>query len=115
MLTTVVVFAAVSLVIGNVPLMSVIVFSVWLIVIGMAIGVPAGVGYHVAMHRGLRASKVNAPAWWWSPVRYHTQLDARSYRRVVPWFFAGVFGAGLSLAGCGLILMCYFRLPSSAP
>lgn len=109
---TVGLFAAVVLVVGHIQLITLIGASLWMIVIGMAVGLPAGAGYHVAMHRGLSDSGVSAPGWWWSPVRYHAQLDRASYRRVFPWFVAGVAGAGLALTGCGLILLCYFRLPS---
>ncbi|MBC7793621.1 MAG: hypothetical protein H7Z43_07920 [Clostridia bacterium] len=110
-LATVGFFAGLVVVIGNVPLLGLVTFSLWMIALGMGLGIPAGFGYHVAMHRGLTASKVTAPHWWWSPVRYHVQLDRPSYRRVMPWFFVGVLGASLALAGCGLMVICYVNLP----
>lgn len=93
-----------------VSVMSLVWLGVAVIAVGLTLGLPAGVGYHVAMHRGLADSRVHAPNWWWSPVRYHTQLDAASRKRVQPWFIAGVLGATLALAGCALLVVCLFRL-----
>lgn len=103
-------FVVVVVTAAAVPVLSLMWFGGATIVVGMVLGLPAAVGYHVAMHKGLAASRVAARRWWWSPVRYHAQLDARSHRRVMPWFVAGVLGAGLAFAGCAIVVICLFRL-----
>jgi hypothetical protein len=103
-------FVGIVVAVALVPVMSLVWVGVFTIVGGMALGLPAGVGYHVAMHRGLLASALSAPKWWWSPVRYHAQLTPASRRRVMPWFVAGVAGATLAFAGCAILVVCLFRL-----
>ena len=103
-------FTTVVLAAAAVPVLTLAWCGVASIVAGMALGLPAGVGYHVAMHRGLAASGIRAPKWWWSPVRYHAQLDVRSRDAVMPWFVAGVLGASLAFAGCAILVVCLFRL-----
>ncbi len=103
-------FAAVVLAAAALQVMTLIWAGALTIVAGMALGLPAGVGYHVAMHRGLASSGIRAPKWWWSPVRYHGQLDAASRSSVMPWFIAGVIGATLAFIGCAILVVCLFRL-----
>ena len=93
-----------------VPVLTLLWVGVATIIAGMGLGLPAGVGYHVAMHRGLAASRIEAGKWWWSPVRYHGQLETRSRRAVMRWFVAGVIGATLAFVGCAILVVCFVRL-----
>ncbi|HSI03841.1 MAG: hypothetical protein ACAI38_10755 [Myxococcota bacterium] len=104
------IFVGVVVAAAAVPVLTLIWVGVATIIAGMALGLPAGVGYHVAMHRGLAASGIEAPKWWWSPVRYHDQLGDRGRRLVMPWFVAGVLGATLAFLGCAILVVCLFRL-----
>jgi hypothetical protein len=103
-------FVGVVMAAAGLPVLTLVWTGVAVIVAGMAVGLPAGVGYHVAMFRGLVASGVDAPKWWWSPVRYHEQLDDKSRESVMPWFIAGVVGATLAFVGCAILVVCLFRL-----
>ena len=103
-------FVGVVMAAAALPVMTLIWTGALTIIAGMTLGLPAGVGYHLAMHRGLASAGIRAPKWWWSPVRYHGQLDARSRSSVMPWFVAGVLGATLAFVGCAILVVCLFRL-----
>ena len=109
-LAVVCLFGGVVVAAAAVPVLTLIWVGVATIIVGMALGLPAGVGYHIAMHRGIAASGIEAPKWWWSPVRYHEHLDTNSRRTVMPWFVAGVLGATLAFMGCAILVVCLFRL-----
>lgn len=109
-LGVVAVFVAIVWTAATVPVLTLVWGGVATIIAGMVLGLPAGVGYHVAMHKGLAASGHDARGWWWSPVRYHEQLVGASRRAVMPWFIAGVIGATLAFMGCAILVLCLFRL-----
>lgn len=103
-------FVGVVVMAAAVPVLSLMYFGGIVIAVGFVAGLISGAGYHVAMHRGLKASAIDAPRWWWSPVRYHVQLTPESRRRVMPWFVAGVSGATIAFVGCAILVVCLFRL-----
>ena len=72
--------------------------------VGLLVGVPAGVYYHVMLHRCLGPRALLPPRWWWSPVRYHRHLTDHERGRVMPWFYAGGAGFVLILVGAALTL-----------
>ena len=72
--------------------------GVWLVAGGLALGVPTGLVYHVALARAL-AGRLPV-RWWLSPTGLHPLLDDAGRRRVLPWFTLGAVGAGLALLGC---------------
>lgn len=77
-----------------------------LVWIGLLVGLPAGVVYHVALYRVLAHRGALGPRWWLRPTSFHGQLDPAGRRRVMRWFRVGaagflaiVIGAALATAG----------------
>src|SRR5262245_17981014 len=75
----------------------------WLAGIGMAVGVPAGVLYHVMLFRALRPTHVLGAAFWWRPLRFHSLLSATQRRRVMPWLYLGASAFFAIFVGCLLL------------
>lgn len=80
-------------------------WSVGLIAAGFAIGLPAGLGYHVALGRALAAQKLDARRWWLRPTSFHEALEPAARRRITPWFRVGAAGFLLVAVGCGVLLL----------
>lgn len=70
-----------------------------ILALGLAIGVPTGVWYHVVLYRIVSARASVARRWWLSPARLHPHLTAADWRRITPWYRAGGVGFALCLAG----------------
>jgi hypothetical protein len=75
------------------------------VALGLAVGVPAGVGYHIALHRALAPLDALDPGWWWRPTRYHARIPAAERRRVMAWFTVGAAGFLVAVTGCALVLV----------
>ncbi|HKW86313.1 MAG TPA: hypothetical protein VJM82_04520 [Nitrospiraceae bacterium] len=76
----------------------------WMLTVGLIIGVPAGLWYHVVLYRALAGRIMLPPKWWIEPVALHPQLAQEDMARIKPWFRLGGIGFALSLAG-GLAAM----------
>lgn len=100
--------AAVSLV-RLVPGDTVLVCGAALVALGMLLGVPAGVLYHVALHRALRPRGALPARWWVAPLELHPRLEALDRRRVMPWFWLGAAGFLVTCLGCALVAIGAFR------
>lgn len=97
---------AVAVLLGMPPMLGIRV-AVAFVVLSFLVGVVAGLGYHVMLHRTL------APlprGWWWNPTRLHERLDDEGRRRVMPWFVVGAAGFVGSLLGCAAFLSSVLRL-----
>jgi hypothetical protein len=68
--------------------------------LGLLLGVPTSLVYHVKLARVLAARGELPPRWWLSPTRLHSKLRGDERRSVLRWFFAGGAGFVLTLAGC---------------
>ena len=69
------------------------------LVLGLVIGVPTGLWYHVILYRFV-SSKVPVPGdWWLSPSSLHRHLTDAEQRRIEPWYRVGGVGFVLSVAG----------------
>ena len=68
--------------------------------LGLLLGVPTSLVYHVKLARVLAARGELPPRWWLSPTRLHAKLRGDERRSVLRWFFAGGAGFVLTLAGC---------------
>jgi hypothetical protein len=67
--------------------------------LGIVMGVPTGVWYHVILYR-LVSAKIPLPrSWWLSPSRLHGQLTDVERRRITPWYRTGGVGFVLSVVG----------------
>ena len=79
--------------------------GLWLLIIGLAEGVPTGLYYHIVLHRILGPKGKLPPRWWMSPQQYHIYLDDVEYRAVRRWFVLGGIGFLFSVAGGALALL----------
>jgi hypothetical protein len=70
--------------------------------LGLAVGLPTSLYYHLCLHRALHPRGLLPAGWWWSPIRYHALLGPGERRRVMPWFYAGALSFVLIVIGCGL-------------
>jgi hypothetical protein len=73
-------------------------------VLGLALGIVAGIGYHAALYRALAPLGKLRTGWLWRPTGYHALLTPAQRRAVMPWFYAGVTTMFMALSGCALIL-----------
>ncbi len=78
--------------------------------IGLLIGVPTGLAYHLKLRACLLERDALSARWWLEPVRLHDRLDVHARRRVLPWFYAG--GLGFLITALGLVL-ALLSLPGS--
>jgi hypothetical protein len=80
--------------------------------LGVALGVPGGVVYHVLLRRELLRLAALAPGWIWRPTAFHGVLDERGIACIRPWFLMGGSGFGLIVLGTALLvvtLVTHFR------
>ena len=82
-----------------------LVLSVALIAAGLAIGLPAGLGYHILLARALKVANLDAKRWWLRPTSFHDDLPAATRRRFMPWFRVGAAGFLIAVVGCGFLLL----------
>jgi len=68
--------------------------------LGLALGIPTSIVYHVKLARALAPRGELPPRWWLSPTRLHSRLRDSERRAVLGWFYAGGAGFVLTLAGC---------------
>jgi len=73
--------------------------------LGLALGLPPGLVYHVRLRQALLRRGALPRRWWVEPARYHRELDAEGRGRVLPWFVAGGVGFVVVVLGCGLVLL----------
>lgn len=70
------------------------------VALGLALGIPTSLVYHVKLARVLAARGELPPRWWLSPTRLHPRLRGAERRAVLRWFYAGGAGFVVTLAGC---------------
>ncbi|MBM4133339.1 MAG: hypothetical protein FJ245_06165 [Nitrospira sp.] len=74
------------------------------LLLGLVVGVPTGLWYHVVLYRVLSKKNVLPAKWWWAPADLHPHLTHDELAQIKPWFALGGIGFLLSLAG-GLAAM----------
>jgi hypothetical protein len=79
------------------------------ILLGFALGVPAGTLYHIKLYRWLAANGGVPRGFFWHPTRYHAKLSPDAWRRVLPWFATGAAGFGLIMLGCTIVMLSVWR------
>ncbi|HET8575878.1 MAG TPA: hypothetical protein VFO18_02175 [Methylomirabilota bacterium] len=72
------------------------------LLLGLVMGVPTGVWYHVILYRFVSAKAPLPRTWWLSPSTLHRQLTDAEQSRIRPWYRIGGLGFVLCVAG-GLI------------
>lgn len=73
--------------------------------LGLALGVPTGLWYHVRLRACLAARDELPRRWWLRPVSLHGRLRAEERSGVLRWFFVGGLGFVFTLLGCGLVVL----------
>jgi len=76
-----------------------IMLAIGLMALGIVVGVPTGLWYHVMLYR-IVAAKVPVPGrWWLAPTALHVHLTDAETRRIRLWYRLGGIGFVLSIAG----------------
>lgn len=82
--------------------------GLWLVGGGLIFSVPCALRYHLLLYRALSARDALDRRWLLSPTAHHPRLTASERQRVMPWFYAGAAGWGVSLLGCGALALVAF-------
>ncbi len=87
--------------------------GLWVLAVGLLVGIPTGLWYHVALYRELAPRMTLPPRWWRAPVELHALLTPVELRRVRPWFRAGAVGFLLCCVGgvaaiAGLLVINFY-------
>ena len=77
---------------------------------GLAVGVPAGILYHVRLRAALVRHDVLPARWWVSPLSHHTLLPEPELRSVMPPCYVGAAGFAVTAAGCALGVLAVLAL-----
>jgi len=76
-----------------------VVLGLAVLCLGLCIGVPTGLWYHVVLYR-IVSPRVAVPRrWWLSPSSLHAHLTAADWRRITPWYRIGGVGFMLCVLG----------------
>jgi hypothetical protein len=86
-----------------------IVAGFWVAVAGLALGVPTGAVYHVALRGALLDADRLPPRWWLHPTALHDDLPDARRTAVLAWCYAGAAGFLVTIAGCALVAIAAFR------
>jgi hypothetical protein len=78
--------------------------------LGLGVGVPAGLYYHVKLYRYLAAHGGVPRGFIWHPTRYHAELSPSELRHITPWFVTGALGFVLILLGCAIVMLGVWRV-----
>jgi hypothetical protein len=70
-----------------------------ILLLGLAVGVSAGLWYHVILYRFVSAKVPLSRTWWLSPSTLHRHLTDREQRWIRPWYRLGGIGFVLCVAG----------------
>jgi hypothetical protein len=72
--------------------------GVALLLLGLAVGLPASAMYHVRLWRALQPAR----GWWLHPTALHARLGDGQRPQVLRWFRVGAAAFGVALFGCAL-------------
>jgi hypothetical protein len=82
----------------------------WLVAAGLGFGLPAGLLYHIELHRSLLALGCLPQRWWLRPIALHPLIPGEDRFRVLGWCRLGAFGCAMAFLGCGVFALGAFRL-----
>ncbi len=77
--------------------------------VGLLMGTPTGLMYHVGLHRVLKARGTVPARWWMSPVRHHQGLSSDEIETFSLWFKLGAAGFLLAVVGSLLAIAGFVR------
>ena len=87
-------------------------FLVWAgvacIAIGLVLGLPLAVVYHLKLWRTLQPRGALDPRWIWNPTAQHKYLRPDERWRVLSWFYAAVAAWSVSVLGCAMVALAAF-------
>ena len=75
------------------------VIAVGALLLGLVVGVPTGLWYHVVLYRIVSAKIAVPRKWWLSPSGLHVHLTDAEQRRIRLWYRLGGIGFVLSVLG----------------
>lgn len=112
MIETLLVVSIVSILSGTLmlPLEWVLDAAGALLIAGLALGVPTGLWYHVALRRALLRRSPLPARWWLNPPSLHPLLLPDERPGVLRWFYLGGAGFGLTALGCAVLAAAAVRL-----
>ena len=82
--------------------------------LGLLVGLPTGVAYHVQLRRELGRCGQLAERWWLHPTGQHRYLDEAGARAIRLMFRLGGGGCGVVFLGCFVVMIGVLRSGSSA-
>jgi hypothetical protein len=85
----------------------------WLVVAGLAFGLPTGAVYHIALRNALVRAGCLPRRWWLKPISHHRLVPYEDKPWVLAWCRAGAFGCGVVFVGCGVIALGAWRAAGS--
>jgi len=68
--------------------------------LGLVLGLPTGLLYHVKLRQSLLARRALPARWWLRPVSLHERIPPEDRRGVLVWFYLGGAGFAATVAGC---------------
>ena len=74
------------------------------LLLGLAMALPTGIWYHVAIYRCVSAKMPLPTTWWFSPAGLHVHLTEIEQQRIRPWYRIGGIGFVLCLIGGGVAI-----------
>jgi hypothetical protein len=80
-----------------------------LMALGLLVGVPAGLAYHVRLYRALAPRGLLGRAWWLHPTGLHGALSDGDRRHLRVPFRLGAAGFVIALLGCLLFAIGALR------
>ena len=69
------------------------------LLLGLLVGVPTGLWYHVLLYRFVSAKTLVPRLWWLSPSELHRHLNEAEQQHIAPWYRVGGLGFVLSALG----------------
>lgn len=73
--------------------------------LGLALGVPTGLVYHLRLREALLREHALERRWWLRPVSLHERITAPDMGRVLPWFRAGAASFVVVILGSVLMVI----------
>jgi len=80
-----------------------------LVVLGLGVGIPAGISYHVRLHRILSNKGALDRYWWVNPTGRHKLLEQGEMELFARPFYIGAAGCALALFGSLAAAVGLFR------
>jgi hypothetical protein len=88
---------------------TVFVAGLWLVLGGLAFGVPTGFLYHLALRRSLLRSGPLPARWWLRPTQLHDHILGADRRLVLGFCYAGAVGFLVTVLGCVVVAIGAWR------